>query len=861
MTTNNNSNKTLKIQIQPDNYAYITSESSKLLNTIKAYYTRNTRVYDNYWHKWREKQNKHYTVLKNGTQLKVKAGTVDFLTETLRVHGIKYVLDDQRQMAKYSAGFTTRLNDKVELRQYQKEAVLAALKARYCCVQLPTGSGKEQPISAKVLTPKGFVNIGDICVGDEIIAGDGRVTNVIGKYPQGVKDVYKIIFSDDSVAECGLEHIWTVSEGRKKAPNFQNITLSRILEKQKLNTDYGGRAREWIYEIPIAAVEGETKNFYIKPYTLGVLIADGCINGKEIGFSCSDIDVQIAERVKNELQDTFRLSKNSLLPCPQYKIVHTNNHFAVNEYRQEIIRLGLDVKSKDKFIPKEYLYGSSYQQREELLQGLLDCDGTQAKTKASTNYCTTSLRLAEDVKELVQSLGGISKISVQDRRHEGKPVEYNVRVQISNFCPFHLQRKAQYWRVSSDKVRRYIKRIEKVRQEESVCIEVESETKQYLTNNYIVTHNTEVAASIVKTYLTTNFNRAVLYVVPTIKLQKEAEERFSQYGIMCNTKLPILSGYVNIITYMSLVRTNIMNIDRDKVGAMVLDEMQHLKGTKASKIVHGYKKLGMIVGLSATITPDIQYKKDITDLNNDDFSIIGSTGKPVYYKAINETIEEKFVTPVEITVLENPERVVLSDDVAGDWHTIRREVLMSPFRLNMIGQFVEYICDQKNFNTVMLLIPEVEWSKNCMLEVAKYNSEGARIILMFGNNRFSEIINGEIIELKTNEQKEEAYNAIKNPNIKTIFSATSFAYEGMNVVNMQALINVYGGRSVTRIKQQLGRVMRLFEGKDMAYIYEIFDRNPVLKSQLKARLDIYDSEYHARVLKSKFKVTADEDMF
>lgn len=363
----------------------------------------------------------------------------------------------------------------------------------------------------------------------------------------------------------------------------------------------------------------------------------------------------------------------------------------------------------------------------------------------------------------------------------------------------------------------------------------------------------ECSASIIKTYFNQYFNRAVLYVVPTIKLQKEAEERFTKYGLKCNTKLPFQIGYVNIFTYMSLVRSkNIDANERNKIGALVLDESQHLKGPKNNKIVHGYKKLNMCVGVSATITSDIEYKKQLNQLNDNDFLVLGVTGKPVYWRHILETTEDKFITPIDVTVLNNKEVVALSEEDMGDWHKVKRNVLMSPARANLVANFVDYICEQNRFHTLMLLIPEVVWSKQFMLSIASQGSEEYRYILMFGQDKFMEIICGQLVELKTKEQKEEAYNAIKNPNIKTIFSATSFAYEGLDIPNLQALINVYGGRSDVRIKQQIGRLTRLFKGKDIGHIYEIYDKNPVCESQLKKRLNIYKNEYNAEIKKSDY---------
>lgn len=363
----------------------------------------------------------------------------------------------------------------------------------------------------------------------------------------------------------------------------------------------------------------------------------------------------------------------------------------------------------------------------------------------------------------------------------------------------------------------------------------------------------ECSASIIRSYFETYKDRAVLYIVPTIKLQKEAEERFTRYGIKCNTQLPLVgSNVANIITYMALVRSNIPAQDKNEIGAIIADEAHHLKGAKFSKIVHDYKMLNLCVGVSATITPDIQYKTKLNQLNDTDFSILGATGKPVYWKAIKKTINEGYVTPVKVTVLENREIIPLTEEEQGDWHSVRRKVLMSPGRADLVGQFVDYICQQNGYHTLMLLIPEVVWSKQFMLAVSQYGNSEYRYILMFGSDKYSEIINGQLIELKTAEEKEEAYNAIKNPNIKTVFSATSFAYEGLDIPNLQALINVYGGRSDVRIKQQLGRLTRLFRGKDVGNIYEIRDNHPICEAQLKKRLNIYHKEYKAEIVKSDF---------
>lgn len=84
------------------------------------------------------------------------------------------------------------------------------------CISMPPGSGKSQPLYSKVLTPNGFVNMGDVKVGTKVIAGSGEVANVIGVYPQGKRDIYEITLDDGSKCRCSDNHLW------KTRTNYKN---------------------------------------------------------------------------------------------------------------------------------------------------------------------------------------------------------------------------------------------------------------------------------------------------------------------------------------------------------------------------------------------------------------------------------------------------------------------------------------------------------------------------------------------------------------------------------------------------------------------------------------------------------------
>ena len=74
------------------------------------------------------------------------------------------------------------------------------------------GLGKLQPLYSKIATPDGWKTMGDMKVGTKIFSKNGRETTVTGVFPHGEKDIYRVVFSDGSTTDCGLEHLWSVRD-------------------------------------------------------------------------------------------------------------------------------------------------------------------------------------------------------------------------------------------------------------------------------------------------------------------------------------------------------------------------------------------------------------------------------------------------------------------------------------------------------------------------------------------------------------------------------------------------------------------------------------------------------------------------
>jgi hypothetical protein len=76
---------------------------------------------------------------------------------------------------------------------------------------MDTGQALAQPLASKVLTPGGWVKMGDVLKGDYVIGRQGKPTKVLGVYPQGEKSIYRVTFSDGSSTRCTEDHLWLTS--------------------------------------------------------------------------------------------------------------------------------------------------------------------------------------------------------------------------------------------------------------------------------------------------------------------------------------------------------------------------------------------------------------------------------------------------------------------------------------------------------------------------------------------------------------------------------------------------------------------------------------------------------------------------
>jgi superfamily II DNA or RNA helicase len=387
-----------------------------------------------------------------------------------------------------------KVNSKWVLKDYQEECRTFVLKEdiednRTRLVSLQTGAGKALSLSSPIKIPNGWSTMGDMQVGTEVIAKDGTITKVNGVYYQGLRDIYKVTFKDGRTTRCTLDHLWKVhfklQPRKNKVLNTKQI-MNLISTKSTL--------KNRLYIDLIDSEQNNNVNLPINPYVLGCLLGDGHLGKNRIDITTPDNF--IVSKLTKKIHKNIKLVKRDRL---SYGLVKINNKLKNNHYLQQFRKLNLTCKlANSKFIPNMFLNAST-NQRLELLQGLMDTDGYIDK-HSSCSYTTVSKQLAKDVQYLVRSLGGIASISTKipfysylNERKTGQ-LAYNVNIRYKKPSElFTLPKKknrandnGQY----CDNLKLRIESIEHVGQEECQCISIDHPDKLYVTDDFIVTHNT-----------------------------------------------------------------------------------------------------------------------------------------------------------------------------------------------------------------------------------------------------------------------------------------------------------------------------------------------------------------------------------
>lgn len=514
---------------------------------------------------------------------------------------------------------TTTSAPLVSLRDYQRQAVDAAHAAiargvRRQLLAMPTGSGKAQPTGEPVLTPTGWRAIGDLRPGDAVIGADGQPTVVVGVYPQGVRPMLRVTFSDGGWTRCDPDHLWAV---RTRGQRYDGRTLrrgrtappaARVMRAADLLATGLREGEGWRWYVPLVEpVEfAAAAALPMNPYLLGVLLGDGGLSQRH--------------RVTLHTEPALAELIHPLLPAGTDLVwQHADGEHAAtynvgtggargNPLREALAALGLmGTRAESKHIPATYLRGRAAN-RLALLRGLCDTDGSPSGRGA--DYSTASAALAAGVRELVWSLGGTATHVCRPAhyvrsgvRHEALP-SHRLRILLPHGTnPFHYALKAALVGGDGHDVTRRIVAIEEDGEAEAVCIAVEAADQLYVTRDYTVTHNTITFAHLIR-----ELDRPAVVIVHRDELVRQSVDKLGY--VLPDERIGVVQGErnevarVTVASAQTIIRARrlapLLELPDDRV--IVSDEAHHdrAEGRLRAIMALTLPAASLLIGCTAT---------------------------------------------------------------------------------------------------------------------------------------------------------------------------------------------------------------------------------------------------------------------
>lgn len=414
---------------------------------------------------------------------------------------------------------------------------------RVCCADADVviiggkkGGGKVLPDDADIITPFGLRKNGDLKKGDIITNPcTGGMQKVIDVYLHPNHDFYEVYFDDGCSVQCGLEHLWKVRQtgytkksrmlyGGSIEDDYRIMTFADIkawLDEQEnegkhyMTSKKTGRSKEYLV-IPLCEPVKFTKSGNamkrndLDPYVIGAILGDGCIT-TAVEKGCYDAQLTSADDfiIKQITKSGVKIANVTGKGNEQAKEYYLKS----DKIKEMLVSKKLyGCSSKDKFIPTCYKF-ATVEERWALVQGMMDTDG-YVDSRGHCSFTTISERMAKDFQFVIRSLGGKALLkkdcNTGYKDSEGNFIKcndaYTIYINIKEADRlFRLPRKKERCKEFNAGVSEIARRIvgyKHIGRKDGRCIRVSGVESLYMTNDFIVTHNSWVALYKALNYIT-----------------------------------------------------------------------------------------------------------------------------------------------------------------------------------------------------------------------------------------------------------------------------------------------------------------------------------------------------------------------
>lgn len=399
-----------------------------------------------------------------------------------------------------------RGKEKITLYDWQKKVLKAYVEnpggKKHCVVKIARQSGKALSLDTPILTPSGFVKLGELNVGDKIYGRDGNETKITFiTETMNNHDVYEVEFDNGEVIKADAEHLWTISNAEINRRKFKSkeVTLTTLEMKEMFDRFQKSKKPRSVYINSTKPLNFKESNVPIDPYLLGLWIGDGNRSQGRITCHIDDYNFYSKELKRRGIDiSEFRPDKRR----------KSTGYFSIKGLERLLKDNNL---FKNKHIPDNYIF-NSFDIRLDFLKGLMDSDGYICK-RGSCCFYQSDIEIVKKFRLLISTLG--IKSTLNEKETEYKKCYYT-RFISENFKVFNLKRKLERQsliKFHSKNRRIYISDIRKVESEPVRCLQVDNKEHLFLCGETLIpTHNTTISTIFLLWYALFNKDKTVAIV-------------------------------------------------------------------------------------------------------------------------------------------------------------------------------------------------------------------------------------------------------------------------------------------------------------------------------------------------------------
>lgn len=327
-----------------------------------------------------------------------------------------------------------------------------------------------------------------------------------------------------------------------------------------------------------------------------------------------------------------------------------------------------------------------------------------------------------------------------------------------------------------------------------------------------------VTSYLIINYLLNKGYKDILFIVPNKSLLVQTFTAFEKYGF----PVELLGKYfgeekddtktITIGTWQSLGKHHKL---LEKTKVVIADECHGVKAKELTDLLKRCSNTDYRIGVTGSLPRDETHR----------FSIIGGIGPVIDKIETNKLIyEDKVLSEILIKIfnLDYPKLLKKSVKEYQDEKTIIKNYSVRQKLFKTI--ISHYIKEGEN---CLVLFDEIELGKNYKNFIEPF-FPNKKIYWIEGSVKVKE---REEIRLLTNIQEDVI-----------IFGSLGTCSTGIDIPRLHHIIFLFAGKSLIRIKQSIGRGLRLHESKDKVTIYDLADNLKYGKRHLLERMKIYADE-------------------